>query len=466
MKFIPTLIIVLGSLWSFLPEMGLAAEKPNILIIMTDDQRADTIGALGNAHIQTPNLDKLAERSLVFSNGYCYGAHTAAVCIASRNQLMTGYVWHRWAPKKFCAADGETLPRVMKAAGYETFYREKSGRSNHPEILNQFDESKSVDSVQALMSGRACKTFVDDALHFLKHQRNTKKPFCMYLGVAGPHDPRFAEKRFRDLYELKDIPLPENFKPLHHWDIGSMTIRDERLEEWPREAEATRTHILDYFALITAMDHDLGRLLDYLEESGLNDNTIVLFTSDHGLALGSHGLFGKQNVYEVGMKVPFMVAGPDIKPGKTEALVYLHDIFPTVADYGGAILREQHDGLSLRIVIQRETESVRDVLTLAYQGSQRSIRDNQWKLMVFPQINKLQLFDLHHDPGETKDVAAKHPEQVTRLWEKLVEQQSLLGDKQPLVVDQPKEAAFTIPIGVTVFPRERVGGESQFHTED
>ncbi len=443
-----------------------STKTPNILVLLTDDQRADTIHALGNPNIITPNLDKLANKSVVFNNAYCYGAHTGAVCIASRNQLQTGNVWHRWAPKRHCSADGETMPKIMKAAGYETYYSEKSGKANHPEILKQYDHYQDIHNVNALMTGRACKPYVDGALDFLRNKRDRSKPFFMYLGVSGPHDPRFAEKRFRDMYDLKDIPLPKNFKPLHRWDIGSMTIRDERLEKWPREKEATRSHIFDYYALVTAMDHDLGRLLDYLEESKLKENTIIVFSSDHGLGLGSHGLFGKQNIYEAGMKVPFFISGPGIKPGKTDALVYLHDIFPTVADFASGKITERKDGKSLRPIIELKQAKVRDYAALAYQNSQRSIRGKRFKLMVFPQINKYQLFDLKNDPDEINDVSAQYPEQVQRLMKLLREEQIKNGDGQGLSIENPGTANFEIPTNVEVFPRERVGGESKTQTTD
>ena len=357
------------------------------------------------------------------------------------------------------------MPKVMKAAGYETFYREKSGVANHPEILKQYDHFKDIHNVRSLMSGRACKPFVDDALAFLQDGRDTDKPFFMYLGVSGPHDPRFAEKRFRDLYDPQAIPVPENFKPLHHWDIGSMTIRDEALEKWPRTKEAVRSHIYDYYALMTAMDHDLGRLLDYVDQSKLSKNTLIIFSSDHGLGLGSHGLMGKQNTYEAGMKVPFFISGPGIDPGSTDALVYLHDIFPTVADFGSAKITEQKDGVSLRPVIEGKVKGVRDHLTLAYQNSQRTIRNARWKLMVFPQINKHQLFDLQNDSDEMNDVADGNPEIVSKLKKLMRSELNAKGDTQALMVKNPKESIFSVP-QAKVAPRTRAGGESKNRTTD
>ena len=454
------LLLPLFILSSYLPTLA-DTTQPNILVIFTDDQRADTIGALGNPHIHTPNLDKLAKRSFIFNNAYCYGAHTGAVCIASRNQLMTGNTWHRWAPKRYCLASTENLPTVMKKAGYQTFYREKSGKANHPQILKQFDDYADIHNEKALHSGRACKPFVDAAIDFLDNKRDNAKPFLMYLGVAGPHDPRFAEKRFRDLYDPSTLPIPKNYKSIHHWDIGSMTIRDECLESWPRTEEAVRSHIHDYYALVSAMDHDLGRLLDHLDSKQLTKDTIIIFTSDHGLAIGSHGLMGKQNIHEDGMKVPFMVAGPGVSP----ALIYIHDILPTIADFSRVDLKEKHDGVSLKPLIDGNSSNQRQFLTLAYQDSQRSIRDARWKLMVFPQVNKVQLFDLKSDPGETKNLASSKPEVVDRLMTQLPLKQKELSDNQALTVENPKPSKFEIPRKAKVKPRHLVGGQSKSNSK-
>ncbi|MFD2158261.1 sulfatase-like hydrolase/transferase [Rubritalea tangerina] len=454
-----TLIRTLSTCISFFCLTQWTYAKPNIIILFTDDQRYDTINALGNPHIHTPNLDKLARRSLVFTNAYCYGAHTGAVCIASRNQLMTGNTWHRWSGKTHHPSTMENLPRVMKQAGYQTFYREKSGRANHPTLLKEFDDFADIHNVKALMTGRACQPFVDQAITFLESKRDPNKPFLMYLGLAGPHDPRFAQQQFRDLYKLDEIPLPKNFRPQHHWDIGSMTIRDECLEAWPRTPQATREHILDYYALVSAMDYDIGRLLDYLDAKKLTENTIILFSSDHGLALGSHGLFGKQNTYEIGMKVPFFISGPGIAHGETQTLTYLHDIFPTLADFAGAKLTEPHDGISHKgTICGDQPKQTRPYLTLAYQRSQRSIRDSRWKLMVFPEINQHQLFDLENDPDEIHNLADKHPEIVARLWKQLESEQQRYGDDQALSTSSPKPKHFLPPTNAKIKPRHKVGG--------
>src|SRR6185295_12363812 len=125
-------------------------------------------------------------------------------------------------------------------------------------------------------------------------------------------------------------PLPPDFLPQHPFDNGEMTVRDEKLAPWPRTPENIRSQLADYYALITFMDLQIGRILAALDKSGAAQDTIVVFSSDQGLALGSHGLMGKQNLYESGMKVPLIFAGPGIPKGQADALVYLHDIYPTV----------------------------------------------------------------------------------------------------------------------------------------
>ena len=316
-----------------------ATSKPNVLFIFTDDQRFDTIAALGNPNIVTPGLDRLAKRSFVFRNAYCLGGNTGAVCIPARNMTMSGCAWFgfnydrgkkRLVEKNMPHADPAkpTFPKSMRAAGYETYYSEKSGTANLPQIQTQFDHRQNVHMVNALATGRPARQVVDDAVTFLRSKRDKSRPFFMYLGLPCPHDPRWSTQQFRDLYDPAKIPLPSNYKPAYPWNIDQM-VRDEFLEAWPRTKDAIRSQLHDYYALISSMDHDIGRLLDGLDELKLTDETIVIFSSDQGIAIGSHGLMGKQNIYEDTMKVPLLLAGPGIARGESDALAYIHDIFPT-----------------------------------------------------------------------------------------------------------------------------------------
>jgi arylsulfatase A-like enzyme len=189
------------------------------------------------------------------------------------------------------------------------------------------------------------------------------------------------------------------------------------------------------------MDHHIGRLLAATKELGMYDNTIFIYSADHGLAVGSHGLFGKQNLYEDGMKPPLVFAGPGIRQGETRALVYLLDIFPTVCDLVGSPIPADLDGRSLKPVIEGKATGVRDTLFLAYRDVQRAVRDSRWKLLRYPQVNVTQLFDLQNDPHELTNLADR-PEQADRIQSLTAEMQrwqNELGDKAPLVVEKPQD---------------------------
>ena len=431
--------------------------KPNVLFIFTDDQRFDTIAALGNPSIVTPGLDRLAKRSFVFRNAYCLGGNTGAVCIPARNMTMSGCAWFgfnydarkkRLVEKNTPHADPgkPTFPKSMRAAGYETYYSEKSGTANLPQIQVQFDHRQNVHMVNALATGRPARQVVDDAVAFLRSKRDTSRPFFMYLGLPCPHDPRWSTKQFRDLYDPAKIPLPPNYKPSYPWNIDQM-VRDEFLEAWPRTTDAIRSQLHDYYALISSMDHDIGRLLDGLDELKLTDETIIIFSSDQGIAIGSHGLMGKQNIYEDTMKVPLLLAGPGIAKGESDALAYIHDIFPTVCDLVAAPQPEGLDGRSLAPVIRGKAAKVRDTVLLAYKSAQRSVRDERWKLLRFPQIDRTQLFDLREDPRETKDLSADPANQprIDRMMALLAAEQKRYGDTAPLTVDTPLPSELVIP---------------------
>lgn len=437
-------------------------KRPNILILFSDDQRADTIAALGNAHIQTPILDRLVRRGAAFTRAYCMGAMQGAVCVPSRAMLLSGRTLFR-APLDFKGV--MTWPEMFARAGYRTFLTGKwhngqasalraftlgktifFGGMGNPYELPVADINDEHKLTATRLSGKhSVELFSDSAIDFIKSQRGRDAPFLAYVAFNLPHDPRTAPKEYHDVYNAKKPPLPPNFLPQHPFNNGDLTGRDEKLAPWPRTPEVVRQHLADYYAAITFMDAQIGRILAALEEAGLAENTIIVFASDSGLAIGSHGLFGKQSVYDHSMRAPLVFAGPGIPKGKTtDGLCYLLDVFPTLGEMTGVKAPEGSEGKSLVPLIAGKVERVRDSIFLAYLKAQRAVRDDRWKLIVYPQINHRQLFDLKNDPHEIKDLAEEpgHAREIGRLTFLLQRWQRELGDEQPLSVAKPLPKEF------------------------
>ena len=435
---------------ALLPLLLPAQKKPNVLFFFTDDQRADTIAALGNDLIQTPHLDSLVERGYVFDNNYCFGSNEGAVCLPSRNMLLSGRVYFRHEGKvegrdrrNYASGDKANFADSMKQLGYETYHHGKIGNVAML-IHKKFDHSAYVNHREERITGEPAKKIVDDAIDFVK-TRDDDKPFFLYLAVSVPHDPRVAHEKYMKLYKRKQLRLPKNYLPQLPFDNGEMIVRDETLAPWPRTKDEVSKHLHDYYAVITAMDGHIGRLLDAVDL----DNTIVIFSSDHGLAIGSHGLFGKQSVYEHSMKAPLILAGPEIPKGRSDAFVYLHDIYPSVVDLLGGNVPEGLDGKSFAPVMAGKTDRTRNSVFLAYKDSQRAVRKGDYKLIRFPQIDKTQLFDLGSDPDEVKDLSGDsgQSQRITELTALMEHWQKEVGDDQALQVANPKPAAFHPPTG-------------------
>lgn len=418
--------------------------RPNVLLLMADDWRADCLGVLGHPTVKTPNLDALAARGMLFENAYCLGSNSGAVCRPSRNMFLSGKTYFRWRGPD-ARAEASSFPAVLKTAGYETWHCGKRGNTAVP-IQAQFEHNNYINEDQARKSGQPGREITEQALAFLD-KRDAKRPFFMYLGYETPHDPRVPTTEDAEYYARQSIPLPKNFLPQHPFNNGEMTVRDEQLLPWPRTEAALRDELRAYYGAMTGLDREIGRLLADLAQRGQLDNTIVIFSSDHGLSMGSHGLLGKQNLYEHGMRVPLIFAGPKIPAGKTPALAYLIDLLPTVCDLTGVKIPADLDGADLTPVIEGKEKKVRDTLFTAYRDVQRAVRDERYKLIVYPQINRVQLFDLQEDPDELKDLsndAAMKPT-LERLRGQLKNLQERYGDSQPLSVAMPKPAVFVPP---------------------
>ena len=236
-----------------------------------------------------------------------------------------------------------------------------------------------------------------------------------------------------------------NFQPQHSFNNGALTIRDEALAPWPRTPEVVRQHLADYYASIAFLDSQVGRILDALRASGQYGRTLIVFTSDHGLAIGSHGLFGKQNLYDHSMRSPLVIAGPGVPKGRrSDAMCYLLDIFPTLGELTGVAAPEGNEGRSLVPDLADPPRPGRDSIFTAYADVQRAVRDDRWKLIVYPKVNKTQLFDLQADPIEMHDLAndASHARDVARMTGLLRAWQQRLDDSLPLTSQNPEPLEF------------------------
>jgi len=435
------------------------APQPNVLFLLSDDHRPDGIGALGNPHLKTPALDTLVARGMTFRHAYTMGAMEGAVCLPSRSMIQTGRSLFRLPPvnlrkgyDEFAVAmsgkaegrDWALLPRVLRSAGYETFHMGKRGNECLP-AMDNYESNLLRDDPTMAERVNSSQAYGDGVIQFLR-ERKTERPFFIYLAPPVPHDPRVAPQEFMALYDPAKLPLPPSYLPRHPFDNGEMAVRDEKLATWPRSPEVIRRHLADYYASISCLDHHFGRIVDFLRERGQLDNTIIIFAGDNGLSLGDHGLMGKQNLYEFGgMHVPLVVAGPGIRPGSSDALVYLFDLFPTICQLTHVPVPVAVEGKSLAPLLAGQAFTAREFMFNAYKNVQRSFRDDRWKLIRYPQINRTQLFDLANDPHELNDLADQpaHAAKVAALMDRLAAAQIDWGDTCPLTAANPARAAWS-----------------------
>jgi arylsulfatase A-like enzyme len=253
-----------------------------------------------------------------------------------------------------------------------------------------------------------------------------KNPFFMYIAFNAPHDPRQSPHEYVDMYPVDRIPLPASFQPEYQYkdQIGcSQDLRDEKLAPFPRTPFAVKTHMAEYYAIITHLDHQIGRIISELENLGLADNTYIIYSADHGLACGEHGLMGKQNMYEHSMKPPLIMVGPGIdKNSNSDVPVYLQDIVPTTLELSGIQKPDYMEFNSLWPVIRDEDKKGSyPYLYGCYRDLQRMIRDEQFKLILYPKAGVTRLYDLLNDPYELNDLAgdAKYASRMEDMFNQL-----------------------------------------------
>ena len=447
---------------------------PNIVFVFADDQRAGTVHALGNQEIITPNLDTLVAEGMTFTNTYIMGSYVGAVCQPSRAMLLTGKYLNNLTRNGSVIPETDTLlGQTLQKAGYNCYGIGKyhsdpasfarsfnDGRDiffggmndhwnvplnsyaslknykprNRPVIYNwQNSNEVTYEQGEYTYGGKhSAEIFAEAAIGFIRNY-DSEKPFFIYTALMTPHDPRSTYQKYFDRYDTAQLSTPPNFMPQHPFDNGAMRIRDEMLAPFPRTKPVVKEHIRDYYALITHNDDKLGEIITALKEKGVYENTLIIYSGDNGLALGQHGLFGKQNLYEHSTKVPLIISGKGVPAGqKTDAFVYLTDLFPTICDILNIPVPSSADGSSFYHLFKDPRSRHREYIVTTYSSFQRAIRDDRFKLIKYnvKGVRHVQLFDLEQDPYETSNLAGdiNYEEDLLRLDENLDEQLLLLKD--------------------------------------
>lgn len=409
-------------------------KKPNFLFIIVDDQSPFDLKMYNdNSILETPNIDKLASGGMVFESARHMGSMNGAVCTPSRHMVMSGRsVWHlppsaeRQKETAPHAIDSVTIGAVFNRAGYKTMRTCKKGNS-YPGANRQFtvvkDKTKRGGTEE---SGSAWHS--KQVLSYLNTRESTqeKDPFFIYFGFSHPHDTRNGTPELLEKYgatnhkDKNSLPpanpkqpqLPENYLAAHPFFHGHPNLRDEERVSgvWKNRDEQTiRNEVGREYACDENIDIQIGKVLRKLEEMGELDNTYIVYTADHGIAIGRHGLQGKQNLYEHTWRVPFIVNGPGIEPGsRVDGNIYLLDALPTLCDLAGIDIPETLDGKSFKPVLEGKENTVRDVMYGVYCGGtkpgMRSVLKGDWKLIKYDvmdgAVRETQLFNLAENPNE------------------------------------------------------------------
>ncbi len=447
-----------------------APARPNLLFIFADDQCFDTIRSLGNSEIETPNLDRLVKRSTTFTHSYNMGSWSGAVCVASRNMLNTGlFLWHAEEASKNIVPEfqekGRMWAQLLEKAGYDTYFTGKwhvradpektftvarNVRGGMPKQTDKGYNRPLPDSPDPWSpfdpqfggfweGGKHWSEVVgDDALDFLTLAKESENPFFMYIAFNAPHDPRQSPEAYVRKYPLENVGIPKSFIPEYPYNEDMKSgrkLRDEKLAPFPRTEHSVKVHRQEYYAIITHMDTQIGRILDALEASGQAEDTYIFFSADHGLAVGHHGLFGKQNMFDHSVRVPLLVAGPDIPSGeKHDAPVYLQDIMPTTLELAGSAIPSHVQFKSLLPLIRGESKRSYNAIYGAYLDGQRAVTQGKHKLILYPQVPVALLFDVKNDPGEMNNLLEDKANQETakKLFKTLLKLQKEAGDQLDL----------------------------------
>ena len=426
--------------------------KPNILFLMTDQHRADCLACDGNRVIKTPSFDRIAREGVMFTHAYT----STPSCTPARSAILTGLsAWHHGmlAYGRVALRYPFELPRAMADAGYYTFaigklhyhpqrnYHgfhgaliDESGRVESPGFVSDYRKwfKEKAPDLDPDATGIAWNSYLagyyalpeelhptrwtgDRAVEFIgKYDR--EEPLFLKVSFARPHSPYDAPKRFQEMYAESDMPAPS----IGDWAGKYAKIDDPKdLNLWHGDLgiEQVRRSRRGYYGSVSFIDHEIGRILKALEARGWLDNTLILFTSDHGDMLGDHHLWRKSYAYEASARIPMLIRWPEsLAPNaergrKLTQPVELRDLLPTFLDAAGAKVPDNLDGDSMLKLIRGQTSNWREWIDLehgtcyAKENVWTGLTDGRWKYVYHAFDDREQLFDLKTDPGEPHDLA-------------------------------------------------------------
>ena len=445
--------------------------RPNFIFLLTDNQPPETIRALGNPYIETPNLDRLVVEGSTFTRAIAANPH----CVPSRAEILTGATGFTNLSSPFGSELNPRLvlwPAAMKQAGYHTWYcgkwhtlgtprsrgyeetralRSLAGVKDlaltHPTMRNGLPATGHKGSVFVTDDGKpelekgvgltphSDRYIADGAIEFIR--RKPDRPFFLHVNFTATHDPLLPAPGYEDKYHPDSIPLPPNFMPEPLFDYGNARGRDELLMPSPFTPAAVKQELADIYAVASNMDAQIGRILSALEETNQLRNTVLIFTTDHGAGVGRHGIRGYQNMYEHTLNVPVIMAGPGIpKNRKVTAQAYLRDIYPTVCELAGIPIPDTVEARSLVPVLTGKAREIHREVYAYWHGEGRSgqareynaelplermVRTDRWKLIYYSHLDRYQLFDLPSDPYELRDLSGdpRHAAELAELKRKL-----------------------------------------------
>ncbi len=420
-------------------------KRPNVLFILTDDQRWDQLGCEGHPYLKTPHLDRIAAEGARFANMFV----TTSLCSPSRASFLSGLYAHTHkVVNNFTdyPDDLPSFPKTLRENGYETAYigkwhmGEKSDAkrpgfdywASHKGQGDYYDTEFNINGTPEVLEGYYTHRVTDLAVKWLNKKRD--KPFMMILGHKAPHTPFTPEKRYRDIYDSIEISYPESAFELE----GKPEWVKERIDTWhgiygplygfrkefPDRSKESEKYFAEfvrsYTASIKSVDDSMGRIYKALEKTGQLDNTLIVFAGDNGMFLGEHGMTDKRTMHEESIRVPLLIRYPAlVKPGTViEEMALNIDVAPSILDVCGAPALPNVHGRSFKALLEGKKGEWRTAWYYEYNYEKqfpytpnvRGVRTDEWKYVHYPHgdgspdKHKAELYNLKKDPGERNNL--------------------------------------------------------------